>query len=264
MYSVIVGVVAADGAVGVPLDGDLVEGGVERVEEQQLPGQRVAGAEDQLQRLVRLERADDPGEDAEHATLGAARCELGRRRGREETAVARPFAGVEHRDLALEPVDRAVHDRDVVPDRRVVDEVPGREVVGAVDDHVPAVTEDPLDVLGGQPLLERDDLHVGVERLERPLRREHLGLAEPVGGVHDLALQVRVVDDVGVDDAERARRRRPRGRATRASRAHRRRSAGRERRAASADPARRPRGSGRDASSACAGPGSATAGSTKS
>ena len=31
-----------------------------------------------------------------------------------------------------------------------------------------------------------------------------LGLAEPVGRVDDLALQVRVVDDVGIDDAERA------------------------------------------------------------
>jgi hypothetical protein len=32
----------------------------------------------------------------------------------------------------------------------------------------------------------------------------HLRLAEPVGGVDDLALQVGVVDDVGIDDPERA------------------------------------------------------------
>ena len=176
----------------------------ERVEEEEPPGERVAALEDQLQRLVRLDRADDPRQHAEHAALRAARRELGGRRLREEAAVARPDARVEHGDLALEAEDRAVDDRDPAPHGRVVHEVARREVVGAVDDHVPAVGEDPVDVLGGEPLLERHDLHVGVERLERPLRGADLRLAEPVGRVHDLALQVRLVDDVGVDDAERA------------------------------------------------------------
>ena len=110
---------------------------------------------------------------------------------------------MEDRDLALEAVDRAVDDRDPVPHRRVVDEVSGREVVGAVDDHVPAVGEDPLDVLRVEPLLERHDVHVRVERLDRALRGRDLRLAEPLGRVDDLALEVRVVDDVGVDDPER-------------------------------------------------------------
>ena len=91
-----------------------------------------------------------------------------------------------------------------MPDRRVVDEVPRREVVGAVDDHVPAVGEDALDVLGRQPLLVRLDLDVGVEASIVRFAESHLRLAEPVGGVDDLALEVRVVDDVGVDDADRA------------------------------------------------------------
>ena len=111
----------------------------------------------ELQRLVRLQRADDPGENAEHAALGAARSELRRRRRGEEAAVARALAGVEDGHLALEAVDRAVDDRDPVPDGRVVDEVAGGEVVGAVDDHVPALVEDPLDVLGGEALLVRLD-----------------------------------------------------------------------------------------------------------
>ena len=124
---------------------------------------------------------------------------------REEAAVAGALARVEDGDLALEAVDRAVDDGDPVPDGRVVDEVARREVVGAVDDHVPALAEDALDVLGREPLLVGLDVDVGVERLDRPLRREStFGLAERVGRVDDLALQVRVVDDVGVDDAERA------------------------------------------------------------
>ena len=51
--------------------------------------------------------------------------------------------------------------------------------------------------------LKRRDLHVGVERLDRLLRRLGLRLAEPLGRVDDLALQVGRVDDVVVDDAER-------------------------------------------------------------
>jgi hypothetical protein len=97
-----------------------------------------------------------------------------------------------------------VDDRDPVPHRRVVHEVARGEVVGAVDDHVPAVGEDPLDVLGGQPLLERLDVDVRVEGLERAFRRQHLRLADAIGRMDDLALEIRLVDHVRVDDAERA------------------------------------------------------------
>src|SRR5205814_10384599 len=48
------------------------------------------------------------------------------------------------------------------------------------------------------------DLHVGVERLERALGRVRLPFAERLGGMRDLALEVRGVDAVVVDDAEPA------------------------------------------------------------
>ena len=86
--------------------------------------------------------------------------------------------------------------------------VPSREVVGAVHDHVPTVGEDPLHVLGREPLLVGHHRDIGVERFDRPLRGEHLWLSEGVGRVDDLALQVRVVDHVGIHDAERADARR--------------------------------------------------------
>ena len=66
-------VVAADRALGVAAHGDLVERRSERVEEQEPAGERVAALEDELQRLVRLDRADDPRQDAEDAAFGAAR-----------------------------------------------------------------------------------------------------------------------------------------------------------------------------------------------
>ena len=208
MYSVIVGCSPQTGQDGSRLTATSSKRRPERVEEQQPALQRVADSEQELERLVRLQRADDPGQDAEDAALGAARRELGRRRRGEEAAVARALAGLEDRHLALEAVDRAVHDGDPVPDRGVVDQVARGEVVGAVDDHVPAVAEDPLDVLGGEPLLVGHDGHVRVERLDRPLRDLDLRLAEPVGRVDDLALEVRLVDDVVVDDPERADARR--------------------------------------------------------
>ena len=145
-----------------------------------------------------------PGQHAEHAALGARRRQLDGRRLREEAAVARAVVRLEDGHLALEAVDRAVDDRDAAPDRRVVDEVAGREVVGAVDDQVPAVVEDPVDVLGGEALAVGDDVDVRVERLDRALRRVDLRRAERVERVRDLPLQVRLVDDVGVDDPERA------------------------------------------------------------
>jgi hypothetical protein len=91
-----------------------------------------------------------------------------------------------------------------MPDRSVVDEVARREVVRAVDDHVPALVEDPIDVLGGQALAVRDHADVRVERLNGRLRGVDLRRPERLRRVHDLALQVGLVDHVSVDDAQRA------------------------------------------------------------
>ena len=78
-----------------------------------------------------------------------------------------------------------------------------REVVGAVDDDVVA-GDDVEDVVGGQPGVVGDDVDVGVQRHDRLLRRVDLAVADPVEVVEDLALQVRSVDLVHVDDADRA------------------------------------------------------------
>ena len=99
---------------------------------------------------------------------------------------------------------RAVHDRDLVKQRGVVHQVARGEVVAAVDDRVPALTEDAIDVLAGQPLLELHDLHVGVQIGDRVLGAVDLGHADARRRVHDLALQVGGVDHVGVHQAERA------------------------------------------------------------
>ena len=128
---------------------------------------------------------------------------------REQAAVARPArARLEHGHLALKAEDRSVDEWDPVPHGGVIDEVARGEVVRAVDDYVPALAEDALDVLRRQPLREDSHRDVGVERLDRALGRLRLALADAVRRVDDLALEVRRVHPVVVDDAERADARR--------------------------------------------------------
>ena len=53
------------------------------------PDERLAEAEQELDRLERLDAADDAGQHTEHTGLGAARGELGRRGLRHHVAVGR-------------------------------------------------------------------------------------------------------------------------------------------------------------------------------
>jgi len=85
----------------------------------------------------------------------------------------------------------------------VVEGVARGEVVAPVHDHV--VVRDQVEhVLGREARAVLHDVHVRVERSERLARRLGLEHAEARGIVQDLALQVRGVDRVLVDDAERA------------------------------------------------------------
>ena len=87
--------------------------------------------------------------------------------------------------------------------RSVVERVARLERVGPVEDDV-VVGDETLDVLLGQHLVVADDPHVRVEGADRGGRRFGLLDADPVGRMDDLALEVRLVDDVEVDDPDRA------------------------------------------------------------
>ena len=102
------------------------------------PSSGLADAGDELDGLVDHHRADRRAQHAEHATLGARRHHAGRRRLGVEVAVVGSVVVPEHADLAVEAVDRAPHVRLVQQHGRVVDQVAGGEVVGAVDDQVVA------------------------------------------------------------------------------------------------------------------------------
>ena len=106
--------------------------------------------------------ADDPGQHAEHAALGAARHQSRRRRLGIEAAVARAVLGREHRRLPLEAEDASVGIRLAEQHAGVVDEVARREVVGAVDDDV--VRREQIErVRGRERRLVEIDLHVRVD-----------------------------------------------------------------------------------------------------
>src|SRR6202035_2554828 len=127
----------------------------------------------------------------------------GGRRLRVEAAVAGAVVRPEHGRLAVETVDRAPHVRLVQQHARVVHQVAGREVVRAVDDQVVRL-EDLHHVVRVKPRLVQDDLDGPVGLFDRLLGRLRLRLAYVGDAVNDLALQVRLVDGVEVDDAERA------------------------------------------------------------
>jgi hypothetical protein len=199
--------VAAGGAGRVAGDGHAQEAHGEGVDHEQATDERLADAEEELERLGRLEGADQPGEDAEHAGVGAARDQAGRRRLGVEAAVARAVGRREHRHLPLEPVDAAVDVGRAEGDAGVVDGIAGGEVVGAVD-HEGVVGGEGAGVGRGEPRPVARDPDVRVE------------VGEPVGGgidlvapdcrgaVKKLPVEVGGVDVVVVDQAEGADARR--------------------------------------------------------
>ena len=194
--------ITADRAVDVAPQLQLAEAHVPGVIEQQTTDQRRPAAEEQLDGLRRLDRTDDARQHAQHATLGATRDQPGRRWLGIEAAIARSTLGCEDRRLPLEAEDAAVSVGLSEDHARIVDEIPRREVVGAVEDDV-IVAEDLERVLRGQRGLVAVDLERRIERREAVLRRGELRAADVTRAVQDLTLQVAGVDVVEIDDAER-------------------------------------------------------------
>ena len=196
-------VLAAHQALGVAAQLELAEAELQGVVDHQPPGGHVADAEQHLDHLVGLQRAHHAGQHAQHAALGAARHQSGRRRLAVQAAVAGPALIVEHRELPLEAEDRAVHVGLAGEHAGVVYQVARGEVVGAVGHHV-VVLEQLQGVGRGQRLLERLDGDGGVEVGQPVGRPLQLRLPHLRGAVQDLALQVGLVDGVELDDADAA------------------------------------------------------------
>ena len=193
--------VAANRARRILAQPQFAEAHSQRVKEQEPADQRFADAEDQLDRLHGLNRADDAGQNAQHAAFGARRHQARRRRFGIEAAVARPPGIAEDGGLAFKPEDRAVDIGLAQQHAGVVDQIARREIVGAVDDDV-VIAEQVEGVLAGQARL------VGVDANRRDSAGQtffgglNLGPAHVGGGKRNLALQIGEVDDVEIDDSQ--------------------------------------------------------------
>src|SRR2546422_1366632 len=197
------GVTAANRALRILPQLQLAERHAKGVEHEEAADQRVAFAEEDFDRLACLDRSHDPREDAEDAALRARGHEPGRRWFRIEAAVARPLRREEDARLTFKPENRPVDVRFVQEDGRIIHEVPCREVVRPIDDHV-VVAQDVQRVVGRQSGLV--GLHVDVRiDLRDPFFRD-LDLLAPdvLRPIEHLALEIRLVDHVEVDDPEAA------------------------------------------------------------
>src|SRR5277367_337159 len=127
---------AADRAVGVLAQLELAEVHVQRINEQQAADERVADAEDELDRLSRLNHADQAGKNAQDPTLGARRHQAGRRRLWIEAAIAGTIFRRKDARLPLKAEDRPVGVRLPRKNAGIVDQIPRLKIVSAVGDHI--------------------------------------------------------------------------------------------------------------------------------
>ena len=193
-------------AVTAP-DGQLVPASLQQVDHQDPPEQRLPDPGDQLDRLHGHHRAGLGAQRPDHARLGARRHTSGRGRLGEHVPQLHPSSlggGVpEHGHLGGEAEDRAPHQGQAGGDAAVVDQVAGREVVAAVD-HQVVVPDDAGRIGRGQAQLVGAHRDRGILRAQRGGRGVHLGPPDGRGGVDHLAVQVRRLDPVGVDDPDGA------------------------------------------------------------
>src|SRR5262245_48154172 len=169
-------VVAAHRAARVAANLEFLELHLESVIEHEPADERRAFAQDNLDRLGRLDAADEAGEYAQDASFSAARHFARRRRLGIQAAIAWSRGRREYRRLAIEAKDAAVDVRLLEQHAGIVDQIARREVVGAVDDDVVGLEK--LQGVGrAQPRLVEVELDFGIDGLELVFGRLQLGPA---------------------------------------------------------------------------------------
>src|SRR6202142_2319576 len=93
---------AANGTLRIFAQLQFAEAHGQSVKEKQAPDERIALADDELQRFSGLNRSDNSRKDAEHAAFRAGRHQAGRRRLGIQAAIARAGGISEYGDLAFE------------------------------------------------------------------------------------------------------------------------------------------------------------------
>src|SRR5262249_10283480 len=160
-----------------------------RVEQQQTIDQQIFGAENDLDRFVCLNRADDARQHTQHATFTARGHRTRRPPLRIQAAITSAFLRPEHTRLDFEQEDRTVNVWLLTQYARVVDEIASGKVVSAVDDDV-VVAKELHRVVTRQTRLVRLDLDVRIDVAQPIARRLDFAPAEIFRAVNDLPLQI--------------------------------------------------------------------------
>src|SRR5262249_7949167 len=154
-------------------------------------------AENQLDRLRRLNHADQAGQDSKHSAFGTRRHRARRGRLGIKAAVAGTPSCGEDACLTFEAKDRSIYVCLAVQHASVVDQVSGRKVVGSVDDDV-KVTNDVECISARQAALEAAYVDARVDRRD-PLGRGVQFFAPYVRSAMDhLPLEVSYVNNIEV------------------------------------------------------------------
>ncbi len=114
------------------------------------------------------------------------------------------LAQIEHRDLGVEADRRPGDERLFRLYAGAVERVARGEVVGAIEDDI-CVGKQRLQVVRLDAFLQRDDVHIGIQRRQGGARRVDFRRADAIRPVEDLALQVGEIDLVLDPDCVRYR-----------------------------------------------------------
>ena len=110
--------------------------------------------------------------------------------------------GLEGGKLSLEALQRPGDQRLAGKITGIVQQIAGLEIIAAIG-HQIVLRDQTGGVLRIQPHGVFVNDNFGINRLEGLRRACHLERADPVGGMDDLALQVRDIDRIEIDDAQR-------------------------------------------------------------
>ena len=192
---------AAEGAIRITLQPDFPKSHLQRIVGEETAHERVTDIQKKLDGLSGLNRADCAWEHAQDARLASGGDQPRWRWGGIKAAVARAPVRVKDRDHSFELKDRAVDIRLFQEITGVIDQIAGVEVVRAIH-HQIVVPQDLDDILHRQTEGVRDDLHVRVQGLKGLPRGVHLGPTHVLGLVENLALEVRELDMVRINDSK--------------------------------------------------------------
>src|SRR5712692_1732839 len=163
----------------------------------------VSASENELDRLHGLNRTHDSGQNTEHSAFGAGRHEPRRRRFGIEAAVAWAIGHAKNGNLTLKTKDGAVDVGLAEKDASIVDEIPRGEIIRAIHDDV-EVLEQFERIRAGQLRFDRFDLDVRIEIREARAGSFSLGLAHVAGAKRNLALKIREIHNIEINQTELA------------------------------------------------------------